>query len=117
MHAMSQVIGQGIGDALKQRDSPALEKSQARVWDPDTFNGKDPNKLRTFLFQDILNFKDHPSAFVQDRQKANYMIYYLTGDALGWFEPSIIDSDPENFPAWLDNYAPFISKLQLNFGT
>jgi hypothetical protein len=50
MRAMSQVMGQGIGDALKMRDSPASEKTRARVRDPDTFNGKDPDKLRTFLF-------------------------------------------------------------------
>jgi hypothetical protein len=114
---MSQVIGQGIGDALKKRDSPASEKSRARVRDPDTFDGKDPEKLRTFLFQGILNFKDRPSAFVRDHQKVNYMISYLTGDALGWFEPSIVDPDPENVPIWLDNYDAFVSELQLNFGT
>ncbi|KAJ7821087.1 hypothetical protein B0H14DRAFT_3876042 [Mycena olivaceomarginata] len=108
---MSQVIGQGIGDALKQRDSPSSEKSRARVQDPDIFDGKDPDKLRTFLFQGILNFKDHPSAFVRDHQKVNYMISYLTGDALGWFKPSIVDPDPENVPAWLDSYDAFVSEL------
>jgi hypothetical protein len=114
---MSQVIGQGIGDVLKQRDSPSSEKSWARVWDRDTFDGKDPDKLRTFLFQGILNFKDCPSAFILDHQKVNYMISYLTGDALGWFEPSIVDPDPENVPTWLNNYDAFVSELQLNFGT
>ncbi|KAJ7359891.1 hypothetical protein DFH08DRAFT_952985 [Mycena albidolilacea] len=86
------VIGQGIGDALKNQSTPpCLDKSRARVWDPETFDSKDPNKLRNLLLQGILNFKDCPLAFVRDHQK--------------------------NIPAWLNNYDAFISELQLNFGT
>ncbi|KAJ7342406.1 hypothetical protein DFH08DRAFT_963163 [Mycena albidolilacea] len=112
------VIGQGIKDALKNQSAPpSSDKSWARVQDPGTFNGKDPDKLRTFLFPGILNFKDRPSAFVRDYQKVNYMISYLTGGALGWFEPSIVDPDPENIPTWLNNYDTFVSELQLNPST
>jgi hypothetical protein len=45
------------------------------------------------------------------------MISYLSGDALGWFKPFIVDPDPENVSIWLNNYDTFVSELQINFGT
>jgi hypothetical protein len=115
--ALSRAIGQGVGNALNQPDASRGDKSRSRIRDPDTFDGKDPEKLRTFLFQGILNFRDRPAAFAQDYQKVNYMISYLTGDALGWFEPSFVNPDPNNVPLWLNNYDAFVTELQLNFGT
>ncbi len=119
--SMTDAIGRGVGIALSNqpRAPPAAprDKVRARVRDPDIFDGKDPEKLRTFLFQGILNFKDRPSAFVRDEQKVNYMISYLSGDALGWFEPSMVDPDPNNVPLWMYDYDAFVSELQLNFGT
>ena len=93
------------------------DKTRARVRDPEPYDGKDPELLRTFLFQGILNFNDRPKAFTRDSQKVNYMISYLTGDALGWFEPEMVNPDPTNPPAWLDNYAEFVAELQRNFGS
>lgn len=45
------------------------------------------------------------------------MISYLTEDALGWFEPTYVNPDPNNIPLWLTNYDAFVTELQLNFGT
>ncbi|KAJ7811760.1 hypothetical protein B0H13DRAFT_2383690 [Mycena leptocephala] len=65
---MSMAIGRGLGRVLnqhqQQQQGPSRDKARARVRDPETFDGKDPEKLRTFLFQGILNFNDRPTAFM-----------------------------------------------------
>ncbi len=115
MEHFADALGASLGQALSSLGNG--DKSRARVRDPDTFDGKDPEKLRTFLFQGVLNFRDRPAAFRLDSQKVNYMISYLTGDALGWFEPALVNPDPDNIPAWVDSYDHFVTELQLNFGT
>ncbi|KAJ6572221.1 hypothetical protein B0H19DRAFT_1256118 [Mycena capillaripes] len=115
--ALTRAIGQGIGNAMHRPSAPPIDKTRSCFRDPETFDGKDPDKLRTFLFQGILNFRDRPTAFAQDEQKVNYMMSYLTGDALGWFEPSYVNPEPNNIPAWLNDYDTFVLELQLNFGT
>ena len=118
---MSHIMGQGIGQVLAAQQAAAQpagrDKRRAHVRDPETFNGKDPEQLRTFLFQGVLNFNDRPEAFRSDADKVNYMVSYLTDDALGWFEPAYVNPDPHNVPAWLTNYDAFVAELQLNFGT
>lgn len=116
MENIARIVAQSIGLTFNARPA-GPDKSRARVRDPETFNGKDPEQLRTFLFQGVLNFNDRPSAFRTDTQKVNYMVSYLTDDALGWFEPAFVNPDPTNVPAWLNDYDAFVAELQLNFGT
>ena len=59
----------------------------ARIREPDPFDGSDPKKLKSFIFMCNMNFRMHPNAFANDRQKVNYMISYLKGSALECFEP------------------------------
>ena len=40
--------------------------SRTKVHEPDTFDGTDPKKLRTFFVQCELNFQDRPEAFQTD---------------------------------------------------
>src|ERR1700730_19069055 len=47
--------------------------------DPDTFDGSDMKKLKSFLVQCQLNFLDHPQAFRSDSHKINYILSYLWG--------------------------------------
>jgi hypothetical protein len=103
-----------MGAALGAGRSPASKKQRARA--PDVFDGKEPEKLRTFLFQGVLNFNDRPEDFRADREKVNFMISYLSDDALKWFEPAFINPDPTNLPLWLSNYNLFVAELQTNFG-
>src|ERR1700731_2200899 len=49
--------------------------------DPDTFNGLDAKKLKSFLIQCQLNFLNHPQAFRSDSHKINYVLSYLWGFA------------------------------------
>src|SRR3979490_2070229 len=86
---------------------------RTKVRDPDPFDGSDPKKLQSFLVQCGLNFRDRPDAFDSNSAKVTYVLSYLTGTALDWFEPAL-SSDDE--PTWLDDYPYFISKLKDNFG-
>jgi hypothetical protein len=59
----------------------------AKLQEPDTFTGQDPQKLRAFLMQCHFQFCDHPAAFCDDVQKINFALSYLHGQAFQWFEP------------------------------
>ena len=73
----------------------------------------DPKKLQPFLAQLELNFHNQPNMFQLDIYKVNYMLSFLKGTALNYFEPSLMD--PHTSPAWADDYDKLISKLQTNF--
>src|SRR6202045_3140946 len=81
--------------------------------DPNTFDGLDAKKLKSFLIQCQLNFLDRPQAFRSDSCKINYILSYLRGFALKWFEPMILDG--EDHPV-LSNYKLFTAQLTENFG-
>ena len=81
--------------------------------DPDTFDGSDAKKLKSFLVQCQLNFLDRPGAFRSDSRKINYVLSFLRGFALEWFEPMILDGENHQV---LSNYKTFVSQLTENFG-
>jgi len=73
--------------------------SRAKVREPDTFDGTDPKKLRTFLVQCELCFQDRAKAFRQDRARVTFAQSYLKGMTLEWFEPDLLNSgDPADRP-------------------
>jgi len=91
--------------------------SHAKVCELDTFDGTDPKKLRTFLFQCELCFQDHAKAFRQDRARVMFAQSYLKGMMLEWFEPDLLNSgDPADRPRWMDSWVHFVAELQSTFG-
>jgi len=91
--------------------------SCAKVREPDTFDGTDPKKLRTFLVQCELCFQDHAKAFRQDRARITFAQSYLKGMMLEWFEPDLLNSgNPADHPRWMDSWVHFIAELQSTFG-
>lgn len=44
------------------------------------------------------------------------MLSYMTGDALAWFEPHLINPTTNLIPPWFHNYNLFVQELSLNFG-
>jgi len=88
--------------------------SKPKLREPDPFDGSDSRKLRTFILQCKLNFRDRPDMFKSDTDKVNYMLSYLKGSALDCFEPALLDP---NEPQWLSNFTLFIEELEANFGT
>ena len=90
--------------------------SKSKVKEPEPFDGNDPRKLRTFLVNVHLNLNDRPNMFRTDAKKIAFVLSYLTGPALDWFEPEILDPDPANPPAWSVSFQHLIKELQDNFG-
>jgi len=91
--------------------------SCAKVCEPDTFNGTDPKKLRTFLVQCELCFQDHAKAFHLDRAKVTFTQSYLKGMTLEWFEPDLLNSsDLADCPLWMDSWVHFVAEFQSTFG-
>jgi len=90
--------------------------SRAKVHEPDTFDGTDPKKLRTFLVQCELCFQDRAKAFHLDRAKVTFTQSYLKGMTLEWFEPDLLNSgDPADRPRWMDSWVHFVAELQSTF--
>ena len=75
---------------LARSSRSSESSSRTKVREPDTFDGTDPKKLRTFLVQCELNFQDRPKAFRTDRTKVTFAQSYLKGMALEWFEPDLL---------------------------
>jgi len=91
--------------------------SHAKVREPDTFNGTDPKKLRTFLVQCELCFQDRTKAFCQDRARVTFTQSYLKGMTLEWFKPDLLNSgNPADHPRWMDSWVHFVAELQSTFG-
>lgn len=86
------------------------------VHDPDTFDGSDPNKLRTFLAQLELVFMARPRTYPDEPKKVTYAISYLRGTALQWFEPYLLEGFSGNPPLWMSDYSAFAQELRENFG-
>ena len=61
-----------------------------KVREPDTFDGTDPKKLRTFFIQCELNFQDQPKAFQTVQAKVTFAQSYLKGMAHEWFKPDLL---------------------------
>jgi len=91
--------------------------SCAKVREPDTFDGTDPKKLRTFLVQCELCFQDRAKAFRQDRARVTFAQSYLKGMTLEWFEPDLLNSgNLADRPRWMDSWVHFVAELQSTFG-
>jgi len=99
------------------RQTSDSSSSRAKVREPDTFDGTDPKKLRTFLVQCELCFQDRTKAFRLDRAKVTFAQSYLKGMTLEWFEPDLLHSgDPADCPLWMDSWVHFVAELQSTFG-
>ena len=87
--------------------------SPTKLWEPNTFDGLDANKLRVFILQCSLHFQDHANAFSSGRTRVTYALSFLTGPALGWFKPVLFNP---SLPAWVNNWDLFHTELESNFG-
>jgi hypothetical protein len=104
-------LAEAITYLADKLDKPSESKTKSR--DPDTFDGSDPRKLRTFLTQCELSFRDRPKAFNTDAAKVTFAITYLKDSAFDWFEPFITDG---SHPDWETDYSEFVRELRENFG-
>src|SRR5882724_4337090 len=89
-------------------------KSKPKLREPDPFDGSNSWKLRTFILQCKLNFRDRPDQFQDDTTKVNYILSHLKGSALDCFETALLDPIE---PIWLSDLNLFIEELETNFRT
>ena len=81
----------------------------SKVQELDVFDGSDTRKLWAFLVQCQLNFNSKPQVFWTNASRVDYMISYLKGTVLDWFEPRLMSDNPPN---WISNYSKFTSELK-----
>jgi len=113
-HNLAVAVNRLSRSSCRTNDSSS---SRAKVREPDTFDGTDPKKLRTFLVQCELCFQDRAKAFRLDRAKVTFAQSYLKGMTLEWFEPDLLNSgNPADRPRWMDSWVHFVAELQSTFG-
>jgi Domain of unknown function (DUF4939)/Zinc knuckle len=85
---------------------------------PDTFDGSNPNKLETFIFQCSLYISARASDFPDEESRVNFAMSFLTGSALDWFSSELSQAIDENleYPAWYTSYPRFVAELKSTFG-
>jgi Retrotransposon gag protein len=89
-----------------------MKSDAGKLREPEPFTGKDPKKLKAFIFQCQLYF--HNSDFNSDSKKVTFALSYLRDVAQEWFEPGISGLTDEP-PEWFDNWEAFLDKLHTNF--
>jgi Retrotransposon gag protein len=90
-----------------------MKSDAGKLREPDPFTGKDPKKLKAFIFQCQLYFRN--SDFDSDSKKVTFALSYLRDVAQEWFEPGISGLTDEP-PEWFDNWEAFLDELRTNFG-
>jgi len=96
---------------LRAKSAPMAHPPKLR--EPNTFDGSNANKLHTFIFQCGLHFQDRANVFSNDLTKVTYALSFLTGSALGWFEPALLEGLA---PPWISDWDLFYHELETNFG-
>jgi hypothetical protein len=77
-----------------------MKSNAGKLHEPEPFTGKDPKKLKAFIFQCQLYFQN--LNFDSDSRKVTFVLSYLWDVAQEWFEPGI--SGLTNEPLkWFDN--------------
>jgi Retrotransposon gag protein len=90
-----------------------MKSDAGKLREPKPFTRKDPKKLKAFIFQCQLYFRN--SNFDSDSKKVTFALSYLWDVAQEWFEPGISSLTNEP-PEWFDNWEAFLDELCTNFG-
>src|SRR5882724_5656487 len=107
--AKATAFTEAIGKVLKTNNS-----SKSKFWEPDPFDSSNSRKLRTFILQCKLQFRDRKDIFEDDTNKVNYVLSFFKGTALDCFESAVLDPVE---PPWLSDFDLFIEELEANIGT
>jgi Domain of unknown function (DUF4939) len=86
-----------------------MKSDAGKLCEPELFTGKDPKKLKAFIFQCQLYFCN--SDFDSDSRKVTFALSYLRDIAQEWFKPGISRLTDEPLE-WSDNWEAFLDELQ-----
>jgi hypothetical protein len=100
--------------ALRSFGKSSKPETIGKLREPEPFTGKDPKKLKPFLFQCRLYFRGS-SEFQDDTKRVTFALSYLRDVAQEWFEPGL-SGLTDTYPPWLDSWDLFVDELQNNFG-
>jgi Retrotransposon gag protein len=89
-----------------------MKSDACKLRDPKPFTRKNPKKLKAFIFQCQLYFRN--SDFNSDSRKVTCVIL-SSGCCSRMVEPSISKLTDEP-PEWFDNWEAFLDELRTNFG-
>jgi len=78
---------------LTRQASTQPKKRTKGVKEPDLFSGGSPDKLWAFIFQCQIYFHACEGEFMENTKKIFFVISYLQGVALDYFEPFINKAD------------------------
>jgi Retrotransposon gag protein len=90
-----------------------MKSDAGKLREPEPFTGKDPKKLKAFIFQCQLYFRNLD--FDSNSKKVTFALSYLWDVAQEWFEPGISGRTDEPLE-WSDNWEAFLDELHTNFG-
>jgi hypothetical protein len=88
-----------------------MKSDAGKLREPEPFTGKDPKKLKAFIFQCQLYFCN--SDFDSDSKKVTFALSYLRDVAQEWFKPGISRLTDEPLE-WFDNWEAFLDELCTN---
>lgn len=108
------LLAEKIGSIAK----PPKQRSRLQQRAPDIFDGTDPGKLDTFVFQTSLYMAARASDFPDEETRITFALSYLKGVPLDWFQGELARSVNEGSGvlAWFTSYADFVSELRRLFG-
>ena len=112
---MGKVLAKAMTLIAEFVDPDKQESLRISVKEPDQFDGSNQQKLQGFLLQLKLNFRAKKKSFRSNSDKVTYAVSFLKGTALDYFEPCLTDN-PDQGPAWLNDYDEFVEELMINFG-
>jgi hypothetical protein len=93
-------------------DSQGLGSKEPKASDPDTFNGKQANKLCQFVTQCYLVFRLNPSRFPTEEVKVGYMASFLRDAAADAIRPLLLGG----YALETSSVEAFVRYLEDNFG-
>jgi hypothetical protein len=89
-----------------------MKSDAGKLCELEPFTGKDPKKLKAFIFQCQLYL--HNPDFDSDSKKVTFALSYIRDVTQEWFEPGI--SGLTNEPLeWSNNWKTFLDELCTNF--
>src|SRR5258706_3410992 len=115
MTQQMQVNNTNLLMVLPPVHDPPVPRSCMKTCDPDTYDGSDPTKLRSFLSQCLLVFRSRPDEYHQDSLKILYAVFWLSGTAQSWYEPNLT-LDEEDLPNFACTWQGFEEALNATFG-
>ncbi len=107
-----------LANKISGMPSASKPKSQVKPRVPDTFDGSDPSKLETFIFQCNMYLAIRSGDFSDDEARVTFALSYLKGSPQDWFQSEIshVASEGGNLPEWFTDYTTFQQELKRLFG-